>query len=498
MTGATAFPDPARRTIITVAIMLASMMAVIDSTIASVALPFMQSATSASPEQIMWVLTSYMVATAIAMPLSGWLATRFGRKLVMLISLAGFTLASMLCGSANDLTTLMFARVMQGAFGAGLQPLSQAVLLDINPRERHAKVLAMLGLATMLGPMFGPTLGGWLTDSMSWRWVFFVNLPVGVIAFVGLAGFLPADVKRVGDRFDFFGFAALSFAVAALQLFLDRGEQKDWLNSVEIQAYLMVIILGGYLTVVHTMTSRNSFVRGSLFKDWNFTVTCLFSAFLSMASFGTQPQTVFMLQRLMGYSALHAGTLTAISSLSSFLTVFFLSGPLRRIGLRFLLVIGMILTALSQVLYAELNLYVDQWPVIVAGLVKGAGVGLAFTILPGITFATLKPELRNEGAAINALIRNIGMSSGISLMQIVAIHQSAGTRARLVEGARPDNPVVQFAMPGFDFDATEAVMRLGGEISRQAMMIGYINTFYAGAAIAMLMIPAVFLIRVAK
>jgi DHA2 family multidrug resistance protein len=346
--------------------------------------------------------------------------------------------------------------------------------------------------------MFGPTLGGWLTDSMSWRWVFFVNLPVGVIAFVGLAGFLPADVKRVGDRFDFFGFAALSFAVAALQLFLDRGEQKDWLNSVEIQAYLMVIILGGYLTVVHTMTSRNSFVRGSLFKDWNFTVTCLFSAFLSMASFGTQPQTVFMLQRLMGYSALHAGTLTAISSLSSFLTVFFLSGPLRRIGLRFLLVIGMILTALSQVLYAELNLYVDQWPVIVAGLVKGAGVGLAFTILPGITFATLKPELRNEGAAINALIRNIGMSSGISLMQIVAIHQSAGTRARLVEGARPDNPVVQFAMPGFDFDATEAVMRLGGEISRQALMIGYINTFYAGAAIAMLMIPAVFLIRVAK
>jgi len=498
MTGATAFPDPTRRTIITLVTMLASMMAVIDSTIASVALPFMQSTTSSSPEQIMWVLTSYMVATAIAMPLSGWLASRYGRKLVMLTSLAGFTLASMLCGSANDLTTLMLARVMQGAFGAGLQPLSQAVLLDINPRERHARVLALQGMATMIGPMFGPTLGGWLTDTLSWRWVFFINLPVGVISFIGLSTFLPASRDRIGDRFDFMGFAFLSLAVAATQLFLDRGEQLDWLNSPEIEAYLMVILLGGYLTVVHTLTRRNGFVRAELFKDWNFTVTCLFGAFLSISSFGTQPQTIYMLQRLMGYSALHAGSLTAVASLSSFFTVFFLAGPLRRIGLRFLLVFGITLSGISQIMYANLNLYVDQWPVIAAGLVKGAGTGLVFTILPGITFATLDPKLRNEGAAINSLIRYLGMSSGISLMQIVTVHEAAWSRALLVEAARPDNPMMQFAMPGFDFDATGTLAGLGGEISRQAMMMGYVNTFYAGAAIAFLLIPAVFLIRTGK
>jgi DHA2 family multidrug resistance protein len=476
--------------------MLASMMAVIDSTIASVALPFMQSSTAASSEQIMWVLTSYMIATAIAMPLSGWLANRFGRKLIMLGSLIGFTVASMLCGSANDLASLMLARIVQGACGAGLQPLSQAALLDINPPERHAKVLASLGLATMLGPMFGPTLGGWLTDTLSWRWVFFINVPIGVLAFVGLLIFLPTSVKQRSARFDFLGFSVLSLAVAALQLFLDRGEQLDWLNSTEIVIWAMLFVVGGYLTVVHTLTARNSFVRPELFKDWNFTVTCLFGAVLSVASFGTQPIQIFMLQRLMGYSALHAGTLTAVASLSSFLSVVFLAAPLRRVGLHFLLIVGMVLSGLSQIMLGNLNLYVDQWPVVIAGLVKGAGVGLVFTILPGVTFATLKPELRNEGAAIVALTRNLGMSAGISLMQIIAIHESALNRSRLVEGVRPDSPAVQFSMTALDFDSVDSLWRIAGEVGRQATMLGYMHTFYVGAAICFLLVPAVFLIRV--
>ena len=490
--------DPTRRLIVTIAALAGSMMVVIDSTIASVALPHMQSTTAASSEQVMWVLTSYMVATAIATPLAGWLASRFGRKLVMLASLAGFTLASMLCGAANDLTTLVGARVLQGISGAALHPLTQSALLAIYPRERHARILAIQGMASMIGPLFGPTLGGWLTDTLSWRWVFFINLPMGVLAFTGLWAMMPRAEAQPGLRFDAFGFTALAMAVAALQLFLDRGEHLDWFDSPEIVLWAVLMALGTWFTVVHTLTARGSFVRAEMFRDWNFTFTCLFGTALGIAAFGPQPLTTFMLQGLMGYSALHAGSLIAISSLSSLLAVVVLSGPLSRLGVRFLMVFGLVLMGVSQVMYANLSLYADEWPVLAAGLVKGAGVGLVYTMLPGITFATLKPELRDEGAAFNALVRNLGMSVGVSLTQILAIRETAWTRARLVEGVRPDNPMLDFAMPGFDLWSHESAARMSGEIARQATMVGYVNAYLIAGIMAFAMIPTVFLVRVRK
>ncbi|MBU6266051.1 MAG: DHA2 family efflux MFS transporter permease subunit [Sphingomonadales bacterium] len=490
--------DPARRAIITGSVLLGSMMVVIDSTIASVALPHVQAATGASTDQIIWVLTSYMIATAIAMPLSGWLATRFGRKRVILASLAGFTLASMLCGVADDLATLVVARALQGASGAGLQPLSQAALLDANPRENHARVLAIQGMASMIGPLFGPTLGGWLTDTLSWRWVFFINLPLGALALFGVAAFLPGDEERTASRFDLFGFAALSLAVAALQLLLDRGPQLDWLDSGEIRLWLVVVAVGLWFTVVHTLTGTHTFVRRELFRDWNFVVTSIFGTLLCVAAFGSQPLTTFWLQKLLGYTALRAGSLIAVASLSSLLSVLVLSGPLVRIGPRFLMAFGLVLMGWSQIMYARLDLTADQWPFIAAGLVKGAGVGLVFTVLPGLTYATLDAGLRNEGAAFNALVRNMGMSVGISLMQILALRTSDGARSGLVATIRRDNAMLDYAMPWLDPNATGAVARIDGMIARQATVVGYVEAFMLAGVVAFALIPLVLLMRVRR
>ena len=492
------YPDPAKQLVITLAVLLGSMMVVIDSTIAGVALPHMQSATGASNDQIIWVLTSYMIATAIATPLSGWLATRFGRKLVMVVSMVGFTLASMLCGAANDLTTLVLARALQGVSGAGLQPLAQATLLDVNPPEKHAKVLALQGMTSMIGPLFAPTLGGWLTDSLSWRWVFFINLPFGMLAIFGVLTFLPRDKARTTMRFDLFGFAALSLAVAALQLFLDRGAQLDWLDSSEIRTWLVMVAIGVYFTVVHTITGRETFVRAELFRDWNFTVTTVIGTLLCIAAFGTQPLQTFWLQKLMGYSALRAGTLVAVASLSSLVSVLFFAGPLRRLGTRPLMAIGMASMGLSQFMFARLDLFTDAAPFIIAGLVKGAGVGLVFTILPAVTYSTLKPALRNEGAAFNSLARTLGMSVGISLMQILALRDSIRTHARLVERVRPGNTMVDFAMPALDLSSNHGVGGIIGEISRQATVVGYVDAFALAGVISFALIPTLLFVRLRR
>jgi DHA2 family multidrug resistance protein len=237
---------PANRGAITISIMLAPIMQGVDTTIANVALPHMQGSLSASQDQIAWVLTSYIVAAAIMTPLTGWLAGRFGIKYVFLISVAGFTLASALCGIATSLAQLVIYRVLQGVCGAALVPLSQSVLLQINPPERHARAMAVWGTGTILGPVIGPALGGWLTDDYNWRWVFYINLPVGALATLGILIFIRETRRAHREPFDFFGFATLSLAIGALQLMLDRGELKDWFSSTEIWISATIAGLGLY------------------------------------------------------------------------------------------------------------------------------------------------------------------------------------------------------------------------------------------------------------
>jgi MFS transporter, DHA2 family, multidrug resistance protein len=269
------------RTAITVCVILATLMQALDTTIANVALPYMQGSVSASQDQIAWVLTSYIVAAAIMTPPTGYLAARFGLKRLFLVSVAGFTIASMLCGMSQSLMQIVLFRILQGLFGAALVPLSQTVLIDINPPERRGSAMALWGVAVMAGPVLGPVLGGWLTEAYSWRYVFYINLPIGVLAFLGMTTFLPDSARNATAKLDWFGFGTLSLTIAALQVMLDRGEQLDWFGSGEIVTEAVIGASALYLFLVHTFTAQEPFVRPSLFRDRNFTAGIIFIAMAS-------------------------------------------------------------------------------------------------------------------------------------------------------------------------------------------------------------------------
>ena len=492
------YPDPTRRLLITVPAMLASTMVAVDITIANVALPHMESSLSASSDQVVWVLTSYLIASAIATPLSGWLASRFGRNVIMLASVAGFTIASALCGAANSLTMILLARALQGACGAALIPLSQAILLDINPPENHAKAMAVFALGSMAGPIIGPTLGGWLTDSLSWRWVFFINIPFGIAAFFAMMAFLPA--KRSGERtrFDWFGFLALSAALAAFQLMMDRGEQLDWFDSTEIWIYAAIVGLGAYLTIVHMFTARDTFVRPELFRDRNFAIGSVFSVMLGIVAFAMIPLIVVMMQTTLGYTALHTGIIGLPRAVGTLISLLILPRVIDKMDTRLVLFAGMAILAAGMLMYTKIDLYVDEHTLLWAGFVQGIGGGLIFLPLSVIVFATLPQHLRNEGAAMFSLTRNIGNAVGISLLQRELIHYTAVSRSQLVEGLRPDNPILQMNRPDLDLTAAPSALALSHEVTRQAAMVANVEVYQLAFVLSLAMIPLIVFLRVAK
>jgi DHA2 family multidrug resistance protein len=492
------YPTRARRLLITIPSMIASTMVAVDITIANVALPHMQSSLSASQEQVLWVLTSYLVAGAIATPLSGWLAGRLGRKLVMLVSVAGFTIASAGCGLATDLTTIVLARFLQGACGAALVPLSQAILLDINPPEDHAKAMAIFALGSMAGPIIGPTLGGYLTDALSWRWVFFINVPFGILSFIGMWLFLVRRPNRDQPRFDMFGFVTVSIALASLQLILDRGEHLDWWDSNEIRIYALILIIAGWLTAVHMATAKNTFIRPELFRDRNFAVGSIFSIMIGIVAFATIPLLVVMTQSLLGYSALGAGIVglpRAIGTLASMLLV---TRLIAVIDVRVVIIAGLSIMAASMLMYSHIDLYVDERALLAIGFIQGFGSGLIFVPISVVVFSTLPARLRNEGAAMYALTRNVGNAIGISLLNVQFIRDIAASRASLVQGLRPDNPAIAYARPDLDFGSTEALARLSGEVARQATMVGNVASYNFVFVLTLMLIPLVLLLRANK
>ncbi len=489
------YPSPTRRFLITVPSMIAATMVAVDITIANVALPHMQASLSASQEQILWVLTSYIVAAAIATPLAGWLASRFGRKLVMIASVLGFTLASAMCGMATDLQTMVFARALQGACGAALIPLSQAILLDINPPEGYAKAMAIFSLGSMAGPIIGPTLGGYLTDALSWRWVFFINVPFGILAFLGMLAFLFESKDISKPKFDMFGFITISIALGAFQLMIDRGEHLDWFDSNEIKLYAVISALALYLGLVHMFTARDTFIKPKMFTDRNFAIGCIISMLVGVIAFATIPLIVVMTQNLLGYTAFRTGMIGMPRALGTLVAIVLVTRLSGKIDSRVMLVSGLLITGLSLGMYARMDLYVDQWSLIVTGFVQGFGGGLLFVPLSVVVFSTLPQRLRNEGASMYALTRNIGNAIGISLLQRELIHYSAESRAQLVQGIRPDSPVFQYGMPNFDMGATSELVGLNMEINRQASMVGNISVYWIVAFASVILIPLIVMMK---
>src|SRR5580698_3675652 len=339
--------DVANRVPITVGLMLATVMNSLDSTIANVALPHMAGSVSASEDQITWVLTSYIIAAAIMTPLSGWLSIRFGRKLTFLFSIAGFTVASMACGVSNNLAEIVIFRLLQGLCGAALIPLSQAVVLDIYPPSQVGQVMAIWGAGAILGPIFGPVLGGWLTDNFSWRWVFFINLPIGILAFSAVWIFMSTDRGGKARPFDFLGFGALVVFIAGLQLMLDRGSTLDWFSSPEIWIEGFLAVVGLYVFLVQTLTAKHPFFDRSLALDRNFVACNIFGFFIGIFLFSTMALLPPVMQGVMGYSVFGAGLVMMPRGIGSFLAMFVVGRLVGRVDTRLILLTGLALCGFS-------------------------------------------------------------------------------------------------------------------------------------------------------
>jgi DHA2 family multidrug resistance protein len=427
------------RGMITVSIMLATIMQALDTTIANVALPHMQGALQSSQDQISWVLTSYIVAAAIATPLTGWLCSAFGRRRVFLIAVAGFTVASALCGMADNILEIVAARLLQGLFGAALVPLSQAVLLDINPKEKIGQAMAIWGAGIMIGPILGPMLGGWLTENASWRWVFYINLPVGVLAFYGIARYLP-ESRPAGIKLDLFGFATLSLAIGLLQMFLDRGEQLDWFDSDEIRIEAIGCLIAFAFFVAHTFTAiGTSFFDRRLLKDRNFVTGLLFAFIVGMVLYATMALLPTLLQGLLGYPVVYTGMVMAPRGIGTMAAMLMVGRLLNFVDARAIMALGFTLTAIALYMMTGMTLDMNSHVIIVSGVIQGLGIGFTFVPLSAVAFATLAPDLRNDGTPIFSLLRNIGSSVGISIVQAMLTSGTARAHAELASDITPGN-----------------------------------------------------------
>jgi len=489
--------DAANRIPITVSIMLATIMTSLDTTIANVALPHIQGSVSASAEQITWVLTSYMVAAAILTPLTGFLSDRLGRKRLFIITIAGFTITSALCGLATGLIEIVLFRFLQGAFGASLIPLSQAVLLDINPPERHGQAMAMWGAGAVLGPVMGPGLGGYLTDALSWRWVFYINLPIGLLALAGVMIFITERRAPSSRPFDFLGFASLSIAIGAIQMVLDRGPSQDWFYSTEICIYVVIFAMALWVFGVQVATGKHPFIETTILRDRNFLAATLFGFFIGILMFSGMALLPPMMQSLLGYPVAYSGLVSMPRGIGSFISMLIAGQVIARVDLRIILTTGMTLMAVSLYQMTFFNLEMDASLIELSGLLQGLGTGLIFTPLSMLAFASISPALRAEAAGFYTLIRNIGSSVGISIMQAHYVSGVATAHSTLVESARPDNPVYQAYLSG-GFQGQAALTMLNGMITRQSMMVSYVNSFTVMLALCLFCMPLLLFMKSPK
>lgn len=483
--------------LLTVGIMTASLLQVLDSTIANVAIPRMQSALGATPDTISWVLTSYIMATAIAMPITGWLADRVGSRRLFIFSVAGFVVFSMLCGMAQNIEQMVVFRALQGATGAFIAPLSQAAMIDTNKPSRQPQMMALWGMGVMIGPILGPILGGWLTENWNWRWVFYVNVPLGALSLAILIAALPSRgiVRR---RFDHIGFALLALALAAVQLLVDRGHQIDWFDAAEAWLYLGLALSAGWIAAIHFATARQPLFDRRLFADRNFTVALLFMVVVGVSMFATMALLPPMLQRLFGYSVIDTGLVLVPRGVGMLISMQ-VSGLMIRKGFdgRVLVAIGLTISGFSMWQMAGWSLAIDQTHLVVSGMIQGLGIGLVFIPLNSSAFATLPPLLRTDGSSLLNLMRSIGASIGISAMIALLARNSQVAHADLAAHVTAAfTEAIDFStIDRFQAAGAAALSMIDDEVNRQAAMIGFIDDFYAMMWLNFAAVPLVLLMR---
>ena len=489
-----------RRNMVTICAMTATIMQALDTTIANVALPYMQGTLSASQDQINWVLTSYIVAAAIMTAPVGWIANRFGRKRIFIICSAGFTLASVLCGLAQDINQMVLFRLLQGVFGAALVPLSQAVMLDSYALHERAKAMSIWGMGVMLGPIMGPSLGAWLTETYSWHWVFFVNLPFGIVTVLGLIAFMDETELNHNLRFDWFGFAALAVGIGSMQLALDRGEQLDWFNSPEIIAESIIAVIGFYYFLAHSLTTDRPFVQFAIFKDRNFFTGCIFMAVMGLVLYSTMALASPYLQNVIGYPIMTAGLLLATRGGGTFIAMMLVGRFMKYIEARTLIASGMIL--MSATLFVMTG-WTDQTGVpeiIVVSVAQGFGLGLVFVPLSTVAFMTLPNSLRTDGTAMLTLVRNVASSIGISIVIAKLSSGARETRAILNEHVTPFNHALQMQdvarALNMNTDMGRAIM--DALLNVQAQIIAFSHDYEMVMFVTLLAVPLAMMISSSK
>jgi MFS transporter, DHA2 family, multidrug resistance protein len=489
----------AQRSAILFTLTMVTMLYAMTVTIANVALPKMQGSLSATQDQIAWVVTFNIVATAVATPLAGWLAARMGRRKLMICAVILFAIASVACGTANSVEELVFYRIIQGASGAPLVPLSQAIVVDTYPKEKHASATAIFGIGVMLGPIVAPTIGGYVSEAYSWRWVFFMILPFTLVALAGVLAFIHDRRAPVKISLDWTGFIALAVAIASFQLMLDRGERNDWFDSTEtiIEAALVVVAL--YIFIVHTVTTDKPFLNPVMLKDRNYAVGLLIVLAFGMLNF--TPITILpsLLQQLRGYPDSVIGLVLSARGVGTLIgfTVMAFAG---KIDPRYPLTLGFLCQVIAGYSMWQFDINLTIMDVLWTAWLQGLGVGLMWVPLSMITFATLNPKYVPDGMALFHLLRNIGSSIHISLSIALVIHTSRMNYSEIREQVTPFNR--NFQVPAvkdvWNTETMQGLANISTEIGRQATMIGYLNSFAFFAVTAAVAMPLVLLIKKRK
>ena len=480
-------------------VMAAQIMQILDTTIANVALRNMMASLDATIDSVSWVLTSYIIASAIAMPLTGWLSDRLGARNLFLISVAAFVAASMLCGASQNLTQMVIFRALQGVAGAFLSPLSQSFVVEINPPEKQARAMSIWGMSIMIGPILGPVIGGWLTDNYDWRWCFYVNVPVGLAALAVLWWLLPKSARRKRPL-DATGFALLSIGLASLQLMLDRGQQLDWFDSTEIIVECGVAIAAIWMFVVHLSFARAPLFSRRVMTDPNFVSGMILLVVVALMMFSVMALLPPMLQVLYGYSVLEAGMLLIPRGIGILLTMALVSRLIGKVDARLMVGIGFTIAAASLWMMTGWSPQMDARPFIIAGFIQGLGMGFVFIPINILAFSNLPAQFRTEGAAVLNLIRSIGASVGISVVTVNlarSVQISHGDLAAQVTGTRvplfDPNAIGQFGQLGEGVYAM-----LDAQIGRQALMIAYLNDFKLMMLAPLVALPLLFLLKPAR
>ncbi len=489
-------PSGARRLLITVCAMTATIMQALDTTIANVALPYMQGSLSASLDQVNWVLTSYIVAAAIMTAPVGWLADRFGRKSVFIVCVAGFTVASLLCALAQNIEQMVLFRLLQGMAGAALVPLSQAVMLDSYSPQERSQAMAMWGVGVMLGPIMGPTLGAWLTDNYSWHWVFLINLPIGVLTVIGMIVFMDDTDKQHEMRFDWLGFAALAIGIGSLQLLLDRGEQVGWFEAREIWIETIVSATGFYYFFAHSLTTDRPFVNFEMFKDRNFLSGVMFMVVIGVVLFGTMALVTPFMQSLLGYPIQTAGFLLGSRGVGTLITMLVAPRLMRLTETRNLIFLGLLITAATLYEMTGWSLDTQQHTIVITSIIQGVGLGLLFVPVTSVAFLTLPGQMRNGAAAITTLVRNIGSSIGISMVIANLTSTTTYMHERLGAHITPFNDNLQFpdVAGTLNLNTEAGKAGLDGLVTQQANMIAYLNDFKLLMYLTIAAMPLVLLV----